>query len=44
MPGWSAQDIGQYLELYKILENKQPDLIKERIESMYPTGEAPLLC
>ncbi|OQR76051.1 DNA excision repair protein ERCC-1-like [Tropilaelaps mercedesae] len=29
--GWTSQEIGQYLEHYKILENKPADLIKEKI-------------
>ncbi|GAA5824406.1 hypothetical protein JCM11251_000408 [Rhodosporidiobolus azoricus] len=32
---WSAQEAGRYLELYKSLERKPPDLIRERVDDSY---------
>lgn len=28
--GWSNQEIGRYLEIYKVYEKKGPDTLKER--------------
>lgn len=35
MMGWSAEELGRYLELYKSFERKGPELIKERTEKDY---------
>lgn len=32
---WSSEEAGRYLELFKMSENKPPDMIKERIEGDY---------
>ncbi|GAA5987056.1 hypothetical protein JCM11641_007824 [Rhodosporidiobolus odoratus] len=32
---WTAQEAGQYLTLYKSLERKPPDLIRERVDDSY---------
>ncbi|GAA6043456.1 hypothetical protein JCM8097_002868 [Rhodosporidiobolus ruineniae] len=32
---WTAQEVGRYLELYKSLERKPPDLIRERVDDSY---------
>ena len=31
----SSEEAGRYLELFKMSENKPPDMIKERIEGDY---------
>lgn len=35
MVGWSAEELGRYLELYKSFERKGPELIKEKTEKDY---------
>ncbi|KAI8066216.1 restriction endonuclease type II-like protein [Gilbertella persicaria] len=35
MLAWSPEEAGRYLETYKALENRAPDLIKERVEDEY---------
>ncbi|GAA5882028.1 hypothetical protein JCM8547_007640 [Rhodosporidiobolus lusitaniae] len=35
MTCWTAQEAGRYLELYKSLERKPPDLIRERVDDSY---------